>query len=335
MPVVAIGERARGSTNVSLAVDDVKAAQLAFASDNGKVWLALRPSAGAKAAKPGIVTIETMLLGVPPVQVLKSVGGPAVNSRGFHVYAALEASLGLDAIRALPAGTRSAAVSLAEAGRAGGEIQHGADLVIVGCSKAHDAGARGDLGGERPAGRPAGGGALRRLAERLPRACVRGRGGRPRLAAAVEASSASPSRRRWRGPRRGRVLVEGEMITVLGPKGGTGKTVTSSNLAVALALEDRSSVLVDLDLQFGDVGLALGLEPTKTIYDLATSGGTLDGDKIEASSPASVRARALLAPLRPDQAAGITTAFLREVFEILRSRFDFVLVDTPPTFSPR
>ena len=82
------------------------------------------------------------------------------------------------------------------------------------------------------------------------------------------------------------------MITVLGPKGGTGKTVTSSNLAVALALEGRSSVLVDLDLQFGDVGLALGLEPTKTIYDLATSGGTLDGDKVdELPRPASVRAR--------------------------------------------
>ena len=101
---------------------------------------------------------------------------------------------------------------------------------------------------------------------------------------------------------------EGEMITVLGPKGGTGKTVTSSNLAVALALEGRSSVLVDLDLQFGDVGLALGLEPTKTIYDLATSGGTLDGDKVEsflARHPSG--ARALLAPLRPDQAAAITT----------------------------
>ena len=77
VPVVAVGELARGSgaTNVSLAVDDVKAAKLAFASDNGKVWLALRPSAGAKAVKPGIVTIETMLLGVPPVQVLRSVGG--------------------------------------------------------------------------------------------------------------------------------------------------------------------------------------------------------------------------------------------------------------------
>ena len=124
------------------------------------------------------------------------------------------------------------------------------------------------------------------------------------------------------------------MITVLGPKGGTGKTITSSNLSVALALEGKSVALVDLDLQFGDVGLALGLEPTRTIYDLAVSGGTLDADKIEGFlSQHPSGARALLAPLRPDQAAAIGTAFLREVFELLRSRFDFVLVDTPPAFT--
>jgi pilus assembly protein CpaB len=75
VPVVEVGEKGKGTTNVSLAVDDVKAAKLAFASDNGKLWLALRPSAGAKASRPGIVTVETMLLGVPPVQILKSVGG--------------------------------------------------------------------------------------------------------------------------------------------------------------------------------------------------------------------------------------------------------------------
>ena len=73
---------------------------------------------------------------------------------------------------------------------------------------------------------------------------------------------------------------------------------------------------------------------TKTIYDLAVSGGTLDGDKIEGFlSQHPSGARALIAPLRPDQAAAIGTPFLREVFEILRSRFDFVLVDTPPAFT--
>ena len=77
--VLEIGEKASGAgsatTNVSLRVDDLEAAQLAFASDNGKLWLALRPSAGAKASRRDIVTVETMLLGVPPVRILKSLGG--------------------------------------------------------------------------------------------------------------------------------------------------------------------------------------------------------------------------------------------------------------------
>jgi Flp pilus assembly protein CpaB len=76
VPVLDVGEKATGSgsTNISLGVDDVKAAQLAFAADNGKVWLALRPSAGSARSRPALVTIETMLLGVPPVKVLRSLG---------------------------------------------------------------------------------------------------------------------------------------------------------------------------------------------------------------------------------------------------------------------
>jgi Flp pilus assembly protein CpaB len=77
VPVLAVGEQptsGSGTTNVSLGVDDVEAGQLAFAVDNGKIWLALRPSAGAAASRPGIVTVETMLLGVSPVKVLRSLG---------------------------------------------------------------------------------------------------------------------------------------------------------------------------------------------------------------------------------------------------------------------
>jgi pilus assembly protein CpaE len=127
----------------------------------------------------------------------------------------------------------------------------------------------------------------------------------------------------------------GSMIAVLGPKGGTGKTLTSCNLAEALARAGRSTVVVDLDLQFGDVGLALGLRPEKTIYDLAVAGGSLDGEKIEGylarhESGAAV----LLAPLRPDQAAAVSPSFLRTLFELLRWRYDFVIVDTPPNFTP-
>lgn len=77
VPVLAVAESTRsgGTTNVSLGVDDVKAADLAFAAENGKVWLALRPSAGAAPSRPRLVTIETLLLGVPPVNALRSLGG--------------------------------------------------------------------------------------------------------------------------------------------------------------------------------------------------------------------------------------------------------------------
>jgi Flp pilus assembly protein CpaB len=76
VPVLAIGDKGNsGATNVSVRVNDAEAAEIAFSSDNGKVWLALRPGAGAKSSKPRIVTIETLLLGVPPVQMLKSMGG--------------------------------------------------------------------------------------------------------------------------------------------------------------------------------------------------------------------------------------------------------------------
>ena len=64
-----------GGSSVDLRVTDEQAAQLAFASDNGKLWFVLRPSTGAKASPPSIVTAETLLLGVPPVAVLRAFGG--------------------------------------------------------------------------------------------------------------------------------------------------------------------------------------------------------------------------------------------------------------------
>ncbi len=127
----------------------------------------------------------------------------------------------------------------------------------------------------------------------------------------------------------------GAMICVLGLKGGSGKTLTAANLAVAMADAGHRVTIVDLDLQFGDVGLALGLNPEKTVYDLVRSGGSLDAEKLEhflVEHPSGVRA--LLAPARPDQAAVVTDDFLREVYLLLRDLNDFVVIDTPPSFTP-
>src|ERR671933_2597921 len=125
------------------------------------------------------------------------------------------------------------------------------------------------------------------------------------------------------------------MICVLGPKGGTGKTLTSCNLAVSLARTAKKVALIDLDLQFGDVALSLGLRPEKTIYDLAKSGGSLDIEKLESYlTTHSSGLRVLLAPTRPDQASFVTVDLLRDIYTLLRSNYDSVVIDTPPGFTP-
>src|SRR6476660_4959750 len=125
------------------------------------------------------------------------------------------------------------------------------------------------------------------------------------------------------------------MICVLGPKGGTGKTVTSSNLAVALAQAGKSVSAIDLDLQFGDLALAMGVRPDKTMYDLVQSGGSMDAGKLDAyAMPHSSGVRVLVAPTRPDQASSIGPEFLREVYPLLRATSDFVVLDSSPGFTP-
>jgi pilus assembly protein CpaE len=124
------------------------------------------------------------------------------------------------------------------------------------------------------------------------------------------------------------------LIVVLGPKGGTGKTITATNLAVALQERGKKVVIVDLDLQFGDVALCMGLPPGKTIHDLATSGRPLDADMLDDYLVEhSSGVKALLAPSRPDHASTVSVELIRDIYGLLRQKFDVVVVDTPPGFT--
>jgi pilus assembly protein CpaE len=129
--------------------------------------------------------------------------------------------------------------------------------------------------------------------------------------------------------------IEGSrLVCILGPKGGTGKTLTSTNLSVCLAQRGERVALIDLDLQFGDVALCLGLPPERTVYDLAQSPGALDFDKLQAFLAVhSSGVHTLIAPRRPDQASAVGAELLREIYSILRANFDWVVVDTPPGFT--
>lgn len=65
----------RSSSQLTMRVKPQQAANLAFAADFGSIWLTLRPASGAKSSPPSLVTVETQMLGIPPVQVLRSLGG--------------------------------------------------------------------------------------------------------------------------------------------------------------------------------------------------------------------------------------------------------------------
>jgi len=124
------------------------------------------------------------------------------------------------------------------------------------------------------------------------------------------------------------------LVAVLGPKGGTGKTTIATNLAADLATRGRETLLVDLDLQFGDVGVVLGVDPEHTIYDLATAGGTMDAERLRGFTGRSRDGvNVLLAPVRPDQADAVTAEHITAILDLARTTYDVVIVDTPPAFT--
>jgi len=128
---------------------------------------------------------------------------------------------------------------------------------------------------------------------------------------------------------------EGQIVTVFAAKGGCGKTSFAINLAVALARHsDRRVCIVDLDLAFGDVAISVQLDPAKTIVDAIPMAGHLDN-----TGAASLLTRyqpnleMLLAPTTPGDAEKIPASLIGELLLVLRTIFDFVVVDTPAQFS--
>ena len=126
-----------------------------------------------------------------------------------------------------------------------------------------------------------------------------------------------------------------QVIAVFSPKGGAGRTTIAVNLALALARETAQRVvIVDANLQFGDVGVLLNLNPkTRSMVD-AVEGGEPDPDIIESVLVEhSAGLRALLAPPSPETADLVTPAYLRKMVEQLRVTHDWVIVDLPSSLN--
>lgn len=127
----------------------------------------------------------------------------------------------------------------------------------------------------------------------------------------------------------------GKVVTVFSTKGGVGKSVLSTNIATALASEfKKSTIIVDLDLEFGDVSVMLQLKPTRTIYDAAQSIDRLDAEMLKGFLiPHESGLRALLAPVRPEEAESVTTMRISQILDLLRTMADYVVIDTPASLS--
>ncbi len=125
----------------------------------------------------------------------------------------------------------------------------------------------------------------------------------------------------------------GRVVTIMSPKGGAGKTVAAANVGLQLAMwsEPNRVVIMDADLQFGDVSIVLQLDPVHTIVDAARELDELDEDLMRSlltSHPSGLQV--LAAPLEPSLADEVSTQSVVRSIAMLKRMFDYVVIDTAP-----
>jgi pilus assembly protein CpaE len=123
----------------------------------------------------------------------------------------------------------------------------------------------------------------------------------------------------------------GRVVLALCPKGGAGKTTVSTNLALALAqVAPGEVVILDLDVQFGDVASALGLRPDLTLADAVRTIDTLDATSLKAHLTVHPEGDlfVLCAPTAPIEADDIDVDQIERVVALLTQSFKYVVIDT-------
>jgi pilus assembly protein CpaE len=126
----------------------------------------------------------------------------------------------------------------------------------------------------------------------------------------------------------------GRVIVSFSTKGGVGKSVVSTNTATALASKGNQVCIVDADLQFGDVAVMLGVPPLHTTVEAAGASRTADADLMEGllGTHELSGLRVLAAPVEPSAADQIAAHEMIAIVQLLRTMFDYVVIDLPPHF---
>jgi len=126
-----------------------------------------------------------------------------------------------------------------------------------------------------------------------------------------------------------RVTWASKVLTVYGAKGGLGKTTITVNLAMKLAEYHKKVVIVDLDLQFGDVHIFMDMEPKDTIAELMQDLNNPNMESVRqylTVHPSGVHV--LCAPKSPEYADMISADRVQSLLALLRANYDYVIVDT-------
>lgn len=123
----------------------------------------------------------------------------------------------------------------------------------------------------------------------------------------------------------------GNIIVVYSPQGGAGCTTIATNLASALTRESSRVLLVDANLQFGDVGVFLNLDAQSTMADLIENIDDMDTEYfVNLVSTHSSGLKVLMGPARPELAEKVMAdpGALTKMLNKIRSSYDFIVVDT-------
>jgi pilus assembly protein CpaE len=128
----------------------------------------------------------------------------------------------------------------------------------------------------------------------------------------------------------------GRVMTFFSAKGGAGATTVATNLAIHLhKLTGKKVVLVDLDLELGEVPLFLGLQPRFNLIDLVRNFHRMDAELLTSYLERHGSGVHLLAaPYHPERDESVSGEQVRTVLQFLQQHFDYVVVDAPRSFTP-